>query len=399
MAKAKAKTKRSSNFRKAKGNLSKLFKKGKEEYRKNPSGFVNLPAGKYKAVLAGAEVRESGDNNWLHIQWTWLVLEGEHRGQQQTDATGLETEENFKWLCVRLGRLGVDTEDLDITSIDDVKEIISELVEAGIVIRIRVADSGQYTNVYVDASLEVGFDVAAFKEELGEDASEPSKEAEADYDDLSLKKLKALCKERDLEVKIGMNSKKLITLLETDDEASGDNGDGEDELIGKQGGFKKGKKWYSGEVISVDRDKETIQIQTETDKLVVGDLDAFEEAEPNSELEVGTRVSAEIEGDTYEGEVESIEEDIVTVKFDDGDVEEFGATDLTVLEASEPEAEVDLEEGGAVEVNYKGKTYEGIVKSFVGEDKAKVRIRKGNKKLVLTIPLEEVTALKEEIPF
>lgn len=74
-----------------------------------------------------------------------------------------------------------------------------------------------------------------------------------------------------------------------------------------------------------------------------GEAEAEETEEAPWEAAKGDRVTANIDGTDYTGEVTKIKNGTATVKFDDGDVLEIDVSDLAQEEGEEPEAE---EEGG-----------------------------------------------------
>ena len=164
--------------------------------------------------------------------------------------------------------------------------------------------------------------------------------------------------------------------------------------LGKQAGFKKGKKMLVGKIIKVNEDKQTFAMKTDTGKTVTGDIDDLEEVEAG--LEKGDRVSAEIDDETYEGVIKSVDDDEANVLFDDGDRRDMPLDGLTKLEeAGGDEAGGDqgeLNVGDNVEVDYKDKAWKGIVKKINEKDEeVTVFIRKTKKKI--TVPVDAITII------
>lgn len=61
--------------------------------------------------------------------------------------------------------------------------------------------------------------------------------------------------------------------------------------------------------------------------------DEWEDPGDDPEIEIGSRVSADYDGEAYEGEVTELDGDDATVEFDDGTTEEVKLDDLTLLDA------------------------------------------------------------------
>ena len=180
-----------------------------------------------------------------------------------------------------------------------------------------------------------------------------------------------------------------LTAVEVED-------DTENDIVGKTMGFKKGKKMLVGKILSVDEDDGTFEMKTDAGKTVTGDVSDLEEPEEDEpeteddvELEKGSRVSATIDGDDYEGEITKIKGSLATVKFDDGDSDDFELEDLTALEAEDDSTEFEI--GDAVVVDYKGKDTNGKIKAIdEDENEAKVMLTKLKKKI--TVSLDDIVA-------
>jgi hypothetical protein len=67
------------------------------------------PVGTYQMQLRSAEFRESSEGN-LIIRWTWVILDGEHQGEEISDISALQSEHPFplKQLKKRMGKLGLE---------------------------------------------------------------------------------------------------------------------------------------------------------------------------------------------------------------------------------------------------------------------------------------------------
>jgi hypothetical protein len=104
----------------------------------------------------------------------------------------------------------------------------------------------------------------------------------------------------------------------------------------------------------------------------------------SSEIEVGDRVSADFDGDDYEGVVEKVSRGKATVKFDDGDTDTFAVGDLQMVakasgSAGGPDGGVELEVGMSVVFEYRGRDIEGKVVK-IDEEKAIAHVDTGKSK-------------------
>ena len=100
-----------------------------------------------------------------------------------------------------------------------------------------------------------------------------------------------------------------------------------------------------------------------------------EEVEPEG-LDVGDRVIADIDGTDYAGTIKSVNGTVATVKFDDGDIDDFETEDLTADEEGgiPDEDDVAVEKGSEVEVKVGRKTIEGVV-TLVSSKKGTINVK------------------------
>jgi len=120
------------------------------------------------------------------------------------------------------------------------------------------------------------------------------------------------------------------------------------------------------------------------------------EKSKESDWNEGDRVVVEIDGTDYLGVITNVDEDEETaeVEFDDGDTQDIAFDDLDMAESeSEPEEDdIPFEEGDRVSAEIDGETYEGVIKK-IKDDKAKVLFDDGDKN---TFDLDDLTKLEEE---
>ncbi len=272
MAKKKASK---SSFAKTKGNIKKLWKKAKVQAEDAPDFMATVEDGRYIAKLIGAVIKVSAtEKAWKHLEWLWEILEGDAEGENIYKRTGLETEDNIMFFIRDLARLDVDTDSLEIDSEKDIEELMEALVEEGVIARLRTrtVDSG-FQNVYIDKLIE---DYSGGTEE-----EKTPEEEEPDW---------------------SKGDKCSVAI------------DGED---------------YEGVIKKVKDDVVTIKFDDgDTDDYELSELQAVEE-ESKNEFEIGDRVTAKIDGETYAGEINDIDGDEASVAFDDGEELVITLEDLT----------------------------------------------------------------------
>lgn len=297
--------KSSSGYAERIANLGEAWGKAKDEAGK---GFVDIPPGVYNFQLIGAEITESS-NDWLHVAFRFACIsEGEFLGETFVHRCGLEKEESLPFLVRDLQRLGVDTEDVELSSLDDLEPVLEDLTSGAPCIRGKLVESGEFTNLRIQRLLELDDDEIPEYTVGGERASFPGgNDAEEEN--------------------------------EADDPPASDD-----------------------------------------------------------EIEVGDRVSADFDGDEYEGVVEKISGDKASVKFDDGDEDKFALDDLTLVAKADGEDDgeddtAELKAGMSVAYEVRGKEVEGeVVKVDSAKEVCHVK-RKGKSKPDI-VALDEVEILE-----
>ncbi len=438
MAKVKKK-----KFSKKAAGLKGMWKTAKKQMEEEGDIFgAEVEDGAYIAKLVGAEVKESAAS-WNYVDWQFEILEGESEGASVSRRSGIETEENLVWLMRDFTRFGLDPDDIDLENNDDLTAILNQIVEAEPKCRIVAkTNDANIQNVYINKVIEIeetpddnGKDGDAGFEEgdrvsvdidgtdyEGDITSVADDKAEVSFDDgdkgtYDLDELTKLDEATSAEIEKGdrvtvdidgtdypgtvkkIKGDQVTITCDDGDTVTADASDvtkleEAGDWLGKQAGFKKGKKMLVGKIIKVNEDKQTFAMKTDTGKTVTGDIDDLEEVEAG--LEKGDRVSAEIDDETYEGVIKSVDDDEANVLFDDGDRRDMPLDGLTKLEeAGGDEAGGDqgeLNVGDNVEVDYKDKAWKGIVKKINEKDEeVTVFIRKTKKKI--TVPVDAITII------
>ncbi len=109
--------------------FKKKWKAGRKAAKDLGSGgFIDeAMTGVFRLTLA--EVGVIGPNDWLHICFQTVCLDpDDFRGQMHNHRCGLG-EEQFQFLISDLAKLGVEVDDLEVDSMDDLKKVLEGLTK------------------------------------------------------------------------------------------------------------------------------------------------------------------------------------------------------------------------------------------------------------------------------
>lgn len=179
-----------------------------EEQYESMFGASDLPEDTYILKLQDCGLGESDAGN-LYVKREHVILEGEHKGVVVPDRLMLSTE-NGPVFCRRwLTMMGASIP----KKVEGLEKVLVELKEEAPIVKARVSHSGDYTNVRVVSV-------------IGDDEDEGEGEG-VDLDEMTLKELRALVKDEDLEIKgyMKMSEDELREAIA----ATEDGGDGNDE--------------------------------------------------------------------------------------------------------------------------------------------------------------------------
>lgn len=179
MASTATKKEKKSVFASKLKSMRKNWTSAREEAKS--SGFDNLPEGPYVGWLVDAELCES-QNGRLQIKWVFKVARGDEAGRTQTSYDGLENADSLVWLGRKLARFDIDIESMEL---DELESILKELVEREALVRFRVKEKGEFTNVYVDRVVDPDDydDLLGFDEKPKKSKSKSKSKSKDDDDD------------------------------------------------------------------------------------------------------------------------------------------------------------------------------------------------------------------------
>lgn len=355
--------------------LAKMASTYKKAMARESEGFSDLEDGVY--LMAVEAVMHEADSGRFGILWTFTVQEGESEGQTQRDFDGLETEDNFFWTRMKLERMGYEMPD-DITELED---LMADLSDKKPIVRGKVETKDDYTHVRVRklVASEGGVGSDSFEPEK-QGGDEPSGDGDGEeelvfeegvgvtfifrgkpmtgvieeiIDDES-------CKVKCTDGKVRTKDFDDLEIGEPEPEA----GNESDLEVGTDVTVVDGGETYTGKVVSQDGDTVTIDFgelgeeEWPREKVDVVEPEPPAEPEPaEPTIEVGSKVTVDDDGITYEGTVTELDDNSATVDFGEFGEEERDLTDLTLV----AEGGGDVGVGAMVSWEYRGKTRTGKV--------------------------------------
>jgi len=285
--------------------LDEVFEEAWEEV--DPKSFDELPDGNYETRILAAVLNNAQSSGRLQCSWENIVLGGEFKGRHIFKHDGLNTEDGLAYFQGNLARLGYDKPKTK----KELIALLEEIVDAPTYVLIRLSTRKRKVEGVLTEIQNKRFIKALDSDEV---------EDEFDEDEL--------------------------TPTGTAGDLTEDSWSKGDEVQTDIDGTT-----YTGTIKSVDEEEQTARVHFEDgDKLDIAfdKLEEVSDGNGNGEpsFEKGDRVSAEIDGTTYEGTIKKIKDDTATVKFDDGDVETKDFGELTKLgeEASSEEPSCSLPE-------------------------------------------------------
>ena len=345
-----------SEFKKRLGKMQGNWDAGKEK----AAEFGDIPDGLYKMQLQDAEIVESQSSEKLQIHVEHLVLEGEQAGQVYHDYLQLETEWGPVFIAQFIEKLGREVPD----NIDEMEEVISEIAEGAPIYMGKLKTKDDYQNLRITKLLEGEAEKTEVEKEDGDEGEELEWSkgerctVEIDGEDFEGEVIKVKGKKATVKFDDGdTDTYPLIELSEIDE----DEDEEEEEEEEETDEATESDKWTADEIMDLSAEdlRQLVEdqelevklgkaITAKKRKLVIAELeeaDLIRESDDDEDDDEGVatgeeapvasggRVSVEIDGKDYEGEVTAVnlDEQEVTVKFDDGDEGDHTWGDITVL--------------------------------------------------------------------
>lgn len=151
--------------------------------------FSEVEDGRYLVQITDAKLTESQASGRLQAAFSYVILQGENKGEILRSYDGLESEENQVWFGRKIARLGYDIPE----DFDQIQEILAEITSGKPKVFIRVKTKGEFQNIYIDRM--------ATAEDGGDDGDEAtSDQAEAES---SEEAAPPVAEDEDAEIEVG----------------------------------------------------------------------------------------------------------------------------------------------------------------------------------------------------
>lgn len=177
--------------------LGKNWDNTRGEFGDSTGGFETVPSGNYVIGKLHCELEEDGDGN-PRIKREQIILEGDHADFKVTDRMNIVESvapRGMEFLLKWLNLLGYEVKSLD-EDLEETLDAINENADATYQATIKEKDG--FNNVFYNKVLEEGN-----TEPGGSDESGESERGEMpDIDDMTMRKLKKLIKDEELDVEV-----------------------------------------------------------------------------------------------------------------------------------------------------------------------------------------------------
>lgn len=117
--------------------------------------FVPVDKGSYHMQLVKAEIGDFGDERKLMHKWCVVANDDGNNGKICTDFEGIDDPDRLVWLMRMLQALGVDLDECEVDTEDDLIAIFNDLIAERTVAKVRVTEKGGYTNMRVQKVVEI----------------------------------------------------------------------------------------------------------------------------------------------------------------------------------------------------------------------------------------------------
>lgn len=290
-------------------NIGALWGKAKEEAKK--SGFseaVPLEAGKYTLQLFQATIGDFGDQRQVMLKWI-VIGDSDDKGVVCTTWQSL-AEDRVVWLLRLLTTMGVDLDEVQPETEDDLIEVFDKLIADNTAVEGKVREKDGYTNLYINKVADVETS----------DLIDPEEAREA---------LKSAGKDGGKSGKSGKSGKGKEEEEPAEEPEAGDDAVELNEGDTVTWKDAKTKKTRTGEVMAFDKDDNALVRPEGEKKTVTLALDALEKVEEEGgeepgepegsedeakEIEEGDVVIVEIKGKDKSGVVTKVKNGKVTVR-------------------------------------------------------------------------------------
>ncbi len=164
-------------------NIAGAWDKASENRGDGFGDFVPLDPGSYFMQLVKVEIGDFGDARKVMLKWCVVANDDGDNGKICTDFEGIEDPERLVWLQRMLVTMGVDLDEIEVETEDDLLGIFKDLIEERLVSKIRVTEKAGYTNMRVQKAVEIEEDDLVVADEVLASSGRDSQSSDGDDDD------------------------------------------------------------------------------------------------------------------------------------------------------------------------------------------------------------------------
>lgn len=287
---------------------------------------VPLDAGNYRMQLVGASIIDT-DSKGRTLVFKWCVIDEDDNGVICTEFEGIEDDERIVWVQRKLISLGVDLDEIEVDSEDDLIGVFEELIKECVCARVRVIEKDGYTNMRVLKAVDVDDDELVDAEEALKGGGGSSSDGESEE---KSKAKRGRGKKKEEPTGVTKDELEVGDKIKFTDPESGDVYDAEITSLPPKG---KNVQILASDAESAD-DVEVIEVDQITEVVSSGGDDADEGDDDGEEgPEVGDEVEFKRGRKKATGVVRSVEDGVAKVKISgQRKLEEIDVEKLTVLE-------------------------------------------------------------------
>jgi hypothetical protein len=296
---------------------------------------VPLDAGNYRMQLVHATVIDT-DSKGRTLVLKWCVIDEDDNGVICTEFEGIEDDERIVWVQRKLISLGVDLDEIEVDSEDDLIGVFEELIKEYVCARVRVIEKDGYTNMRVLKAVDVDDDELVDAEEAlkgggSSSSSGDSEEEEEEEEEEKSKAKRRRGKKKEELTGVTKDELEVGDKIKFTDPESGDVYDAEITSLPPKG---KNVQILASDAES-DADVEVIEVDqiTEVVSSGGGDDDEGEDDDGDEGPEVGDEVEFKKGRKKATGVVRSVEDGVAKVKISgQRKLEEIDVEKLTVID-------------------------------------------------------------------
>lgn len=141
--------------------MKKLWGEGQKKGRELGGELIPVDPGQYDFQIVGIEKKDFGKDKGKKLIQKFAVINNEDEeliGKVCTNFRRYDRADDLAWIYNELAMYGIDADDLDIDTDDDLVAVYQQLIDEGVVAMGQVTENGQYLNMRLKHTIEVDTD-------------------------------------------------------------------------------------------------------------------------------------------------------------------------------------------------------------------------------------------------